>query len=224
MARRISRALRPLWPGQTCKRIAPASGYTKVYAPILSATTGPQAFALRAWPQPGGAASVPGHDAERGRAPGSVFLPDCRGSALPAGLRLFHRQSVQRGDFRDRKFRHGNGRGEFHRAGHQVRAAQQRFLRRPHRGNGAPPGRQGGAPRTSRGASRSIPGSPRIHPARTAASGGHGAGRNLHRHVQPGKSGGRSGARSGCADDRRLRHVAGRHAGAGGRKRHRYRI
>ena len=50
------------------------------------------------------------------------------------------------------------------------------------------------------------------------------ASRNVHRHVQPGQADLRGRPRSRRAGDRRLRHVAGRHARAGGRKRHRHRV
>ncbi len=66
------------------------------------------------------------------------------------------------------------------------------------------------------GASPRSAGSPRLYPPRAAPDGGLRAGRDIDRHVQPGQTDLRSGARSRRADDRRLRHLARRNAGAGG--------
>ncbi len=82
------------------------------------------------------------------------FLQTARRGAEAAGLCVLHGQRIQPGAFRHGQLGHGSGGGEFHRAGHEVRAAEQRILRRPHRRNGAPAGRRSGEALESRGASR----------------------------------------------------------------------
>ena len=58
----------------------------------------------------------------------------------------------------------------------------------------------------------------------TPAHGGLRASGDLHRRIPARPRDLRSGARSGRAGDRRLRHLARRHARAGGRNRHRHRL
>ncbi len=195
-----------------------------LYAATIPSTRSAAALPLRSRPRHGGAASLPGHVAARGGTPGSVLLRGGGPDPLAAGLCLFDEERIQPGDLGDRKRGHGGGGGQLRRAGPEIRAADQRLFRRSHRRNGPPPGRRGGAPGQGMGRALRRPGGPRIHPARAAAPGGLRAGRDLDRHVQPRQAHLRGGARGGRAGDRRLRHLAGRHARAGGRKRHRHRL
>src|ERR1019366_7962891 len=67
-------------------------------------------------------------------------------------------------------------------------------------------------------------GSSRVHPPRTPSRCRFRASRDVHRTLQPGAAHLRSGPRSGRDHHCRLRHVAGRHARAGGRNRYRHRL
>ena len=93
--------------------------------------------AVRPRPEPGGAARVRGHEPEHRRAPRPVLLRGGGSDSLPARIRLFHRQPVQPGHFRHRQFRHGSRPWPISPSRAQVRGAEQRLFRRPHRRDGA---------------------------------------------------------------------------------------